>query len=197
MRIIDKYKDYYDCIKANDFEQVPVYIRKQYTKQVKNFIPYIPYGACIIIGFCGKMYPMIQGNEGYMDPQETFSYSLKEVEKFYWWERLSKWDKEVYNRFFVHDYTSFYGKQFEKERCPIFVVKQHRNYDEIHYNAHLNKYDFARIVPPYQAYQAVRMWLDNQAMPEKPIPEMDDQTKAEAHGYNKFSFRKDPTKKKR
>jgi hypothetical protein len=57
--------------------------------------------------------------------------------------------------------------------------------------------EFYRVFDPYQAYQEVAMWLSNQAVPIKPIPEMSDEIKAESKGFNKFSFRKDPSSKKR
>jgi hypothetical protein len=41
------------------------------------------------------------------------------------------------------------------------------------------------------------MFMNNMALPMKPIPVFDDVTMAESKGFNKFSFRKDPIKKKK
>jgi len=90
---------------------------------------------------------------------------------------------------------------FEKHRSPIFVAEYstvaNKYGGRITYNAQLKPFEFYRVFDPYQAYQEVAMWLSNQAVPIKPIPELDDVTMAESKGFNKFSFRKDPSSKKR
>ena len=50
------------------------------------------------------------------------------------------------------------------------------------------------MVDPYQAFQEINMWMSNQAMPEKVIPEIDNKTMIEIKGFDKFSFRKDKSK---
>ena len=62
-------------------------------------------------------------------------------------------------------------------------------------NAPLSDLDFAKVMPPYQAYQEIRMFLGNMAQPEKPIPQIDDETMVEIKGHGgKYSFRKPPQK---
>lgn len=68
---------------------------------------------------------------------------------------------------------------------------------KIVYNCPLKQYEFYRLFPPFQAFQEINMWLSNQAVPIKPIPEMTDQIKLEAKGFDKFSFRKPKTSEKR
>lgn len=89
---------------------------------------------------------------------------------------------------------------FEKHRSPVFVaeyIPADREYGgKITYNAQLKPFEFYRIFDPYQAYQEVAMWLSNQAVPIKPIPEISDEIMAEIKGFNKFSFRKDPAPKR-
>ena len=41
------------------------------------------------------------------------------------------------------------------------------------------------------------MFISNLAVPLKPIPKIDDKTMAEIKGFDKWSFRKEPGKKKR
>jgi hypothetical protein len=65
----------------------------------------------------------------------------------------------------------------------------------ITYNSPLRQLDFVRIFPPYQAFQEISMWLANQAVPMKPIPEMSNEIKIASKGFDKFSFRKDKSKK--
>lgn len=91
---------------------------------------------------------------------------------------------------------------FTKHRSPVFVACYAQNYERktdgfITYNAELKPYEFYRVHDAYQTYQQVRMWLANQAVPMKPIPVPDDKTMAEIKGFDKHSFRKDPSSKKR
>jgi len=65
------------------------------------------------------------------------------------------------------------------------------------YNSRLKELDFAKIFNPIKAYQEITMFMNNLAVPIKPIPKISDVTMAEAKGFNKYSFRKDPTKKKK
>lgn len=99
---------------------------------------------------------------------------------------------------------------FENMR-PIFVAVYEPEYSiprsgqyrrqissgKVTYNCPLKQFEFYRIMPPFQAFQEISMWLSNQAVPFKPIPEMTNQIKIEARGFDKFSFRKDPKKKKK
>jgi hypothetical protein len=99
-----------------------------------------------------------------------------------------------------------YMKLFEDKRSPIFVATSNSSYAAhradskqrlITYNARLTDYDFIRVFDPAHAYQEIWMFMNNMALPMKPIPVFDDVTMAESKGFNKFSFRKDPIKKKK
>jgi hypothetical protein len=48
-----------------------------------------------------------------------------------------------------------------------------------------------KLFEPYQAYQEISMFVNNLAIPEKPIPKMSDEDMASIKGFDKFSFRKD------
>jgi hypothetical protein len=101
---------------------------------------------------------------------------------------------------------SRYEKYFIDQQCPVFVAHYEPKYEKggykltragtIDYHAPLKFYDFMKVFPPFQAFQEINMWLSNQAVPIKPIPEIDDVTMAEAKGFDKYSFRKAPTKKR-
>ena len=94
--------------------------------------------------------------------------------------------------------------------CPIFSVKYMQGHQWrvehglainpntrqiITLNCNLKLYEFYRLFDAKQAYQELSMYLGGLASPEKDIPFIDDKTMAEAKGFDKFSFRKDKTKK--
>ena len=62
-------------------------------------------------------------------------------------------------------------------------------------NDTLKKYEFMRLFDPYSTYQKIMMYLGGLANPEKPIPPVSDLDMIEAKGFDRFSFRKDPSHK--
>lgn len=121
------------------------------------------------------------------------------------WSQSSR--KHQFETFFENyeKYKDGYVKFFEENRCPVFVAekidiktKGPYNYPgKIIYNGSLRQLQFYRIFDPFQAFQEINMWLNNQAIPIKDIPKLDDEIMAEIKGFNKYSFRKDPSKKKK
>lgn len=97
--------------------------------------------------------------------------------------------------------------RFEENHCPVFYAiydgtrSYHwngKNYEyKIVYDGKIGQFDFARIFDPYRAYQEVAMFLGSLAVPLKPIPEISDKIMAEIKGFDKYSFRKDPSSKKK
>lgn len=95
--------------------------------------------------------------------------------------------------FYKERAREFWDKIFKE--APIFISDYWA--DTFTFNGNLHNIQFAAIVEPYTAFQTLRMWFSNQASPEKPIPQPDDETLAEIKGFDKWSFRKPPTKKKK
>ena len=56
-------------------------------------------------------------------------------------------------------------------------------------NPILRPLEFFRVFGAYAAYQEIEMYLSNQAIPQKKMPEISDEMKALAHGFDKYSFR--------
>jgi len=66
-------------------------------------------------------------------------------------------------------------------------------------NPILGDYKFGKIKDAWTCYQDIEMFLNNEIVrPDDPyIAPVDDKTKAESHGFDKYSFRADKGKKKR
>jgi len=92
-------------------------------------------------------------------------------------------------------------KYFAEYRCPIFVAQranfEYKTEARLTINSSLKDVEWVRRFDPSMAYQEISMFLGNMASPEKPIPKIDDETMAEAKGFDKYSFRKDPSSKKK
>jgi len=225
MRIISRWKDYYDSIQKFGQDRSLVYVRdkKRVEKAYcfpgfnKNF-SFGPSPDQYIIGFCGKIYPVIifyttTDNKAI----KHVCYKLEDIDKFVEsnykeaefeeykkkWKRgqfPKKWPKHLnqssFNKFFVmcKDVQDTYTELFIKNYAPLFVAYADRHENYIEYNACLKEFEFYRMFDPYQAFQEISMYLGAIAVPQKPLPIIDDTTMSEIKGFDKYSFRKESKK---
>jgi len=115
-------------------------------------------------------------------------------------------DKDIKD-FFAHKPDSLNGL-FRDHSVPIFVTENCRGskgWDsdaDVELNPLLKYYGFQRVVDPFSCFQRIHGFMSGVLGPEqKPIPEIDDLTKIDLHGMDKFSFRSDkgtrPKRKKK
>jgi hypothetical protein len=171
-----------------------------------------------VIGFCGKIYPIIWAavERNWKSDLEKICFSMDDVNKFLEpnlskeaWLRFttkSRWfynygdDQESCQHYFesILNSSEAYFDWFLEFNCPIWIT-QTRQYSQeqwkITLNPCLRPTEFFRVFSPPLAFQEIQMFLANQASPEKEIPKIDDKTMAEIKGFDKWSFRKPPSKK--
>lgn len=256
MRIVSKFKDYYDKAMGEGTDRSLTYVRQrieltpsQFEKKFgsgmffKSFnAPYVYYPVSqnawhiysFAIGFCGKLYPALRIEVGVGEndangfPQALkviFAYSIEDIDDYV----LKHYSREGYDQYyngpeynrkghykFTHWSSEFvrskFVKYFKDNRSditghkiwsayttPTFTHIIGDSFDNNEYiiNDALHKYQFIKIMPPYQAYQEISMFLGGMAVPSKPMPIIPDVLKAETHGFDKFSFRKEKSKKVR
>ena len=177
-----------------------------------------------VVGFCGKVYPLLTVGIGW-ESERAYCYTLAEVDQFvethFKERRVEAYKSDIpgdrwhrpHGDYWVHRYRqvmlkkffdeyeerkSAFDELFKAKRCPVFVGEyRYWNDADITYHANnLKELGFVRIFDPFTAYQEIAMYFGNMAVPPKEPPAIDDKTMAEAKGFNRFSFRKDPTKKK-
>lgn len=202
MKIVSNFHDYYDSIQGTIFDKDVIYLRKEVgigPWESWKYNRYFNYGKdSIIVGFAGKIY---RGLRCVVEKRNIIKYlwswdKAKEfldehkfdytIGPYYDYERVSKdWFGEVN--------IPQHKELFFKYNVPIFGIG-FPEYDII-LNPCLKNVDFAKILEPYTAFQQLYQYMCNQASPEKPIPAIDDKTLAEAKGFDKFSFRKEKSKK--
>jgi hypothetical protein len=234
VRIISEWHDYYDVVQKEGQDQTLIYRREQ-----KSFPPEVdpPFPMLIprwwhwqrlrprgiVIGFCGKLYPIVKLVAGAAaDYATTFCYSAAEVEN--WAQaQLKKKDAAEYvaaaktkrkhrqsvatrmrveiETFFrkVNEQRDNHGNVFEDQGVPIFKASTNGAHTRgkviIETNPCLRLVEFYRVVDPYTAYQALATYLGAQAQPEKQIPHVADKTMVGAKGFDEWSFRKPPSKR--
>jgi hypothetical protein len=86
-----------------------------------------------------------------------------------------------------------------KFKAPIItVVSQPRRFVIVTRNDILSQYQFFKVLDPYSAFQELEMFLGGIMAPEnKKMIEISDRYKIEEHGFDKWSFKKAPTKMKK
>lgn len=233
MRIIadrDK-RDYYDCVQACAQDRTTLYVRREeeiYLERGQWPFPSLSYytlphlSDMYIIGFCGKIYPMIQMSakgEGYGETIPVFCYSMEELDEFLktaiksdeWeyylgkrkrtrWSGWRTWGSLSKQRNFVSFFENCkrdqdkHREMFVEKQCPVFVAREsgRRGGAYLTWNALLEPLGFMRIFEPYTAFQEVQMFMNNMAVPQMPMPVIPDEIKAESKGFNKWSFRTPP-----
>ena len=80
---------------------------------------------------------------------------------------------------------------------PVWAIEQRHDGLYVCYNCSLRDYKFFKVMDTVTTYQEIAMFLGGLATPQKPIPVPSDKDMVSIKGFDKFSFRKDPTKKKR
>ena len=221
MRIISDKRDYYDCIQAHGQDRSLVYLRK--TEEVHLKRGEWPFPSLYsswwfsdtevtqhIIGFCGKIYPMLEMH-GYSrvrdDPFRKKCFTIEEVDAFVeehasqsqkdsyygkgrWWRSSGKRRREFFTFFErCEKRKESYTEMFLEKLVPVFVAITFNQNSKIVYNAILRPYDFVRIFDPYSAFQEISMFMGSMAMPEKVMPIIPDELKLRSKGFSDQSFR--------
>ncbi len=196
MRIISDFKDYYDVGMATCQESEPLYIRNETEEKFTDDFPKLLLPGTnnfqrIVVSFCGKLYPAIESDDGkWYYEFNAFNESLKgllspvKLKEYVNSRRAWKSAQTICRQYFQE-------QRFLQPGLCIPVAVYTFGWDaKLTKNGSLRDYEFYRLFPPYQAYQAIRMFLSNQANPQKPIPKITDEILAEAKGFDKYSFRK-------
>lgn len=175
-----------------------------------------------LLYFCGKVYPFVRTNyDKQRFVKDCYYYSIDDLFEqypflrgpiknhsrvFYSTDQLlyEHFKQEPYpGRWFVQDYREA-NKKFLKylleERCP-YAVKDYAQgivyYPRIVYYPKLADYEFFKVFDLYSCLQILEQYLTNELQPPDLVDvNISDDLKAHSHGFNKWSFRKEPTKNK-
>jgi len=216
MRIIGDQRDYYDCVQSVAQDRSILYVRRpEEDKQFEWPFPYIftsHWGGhtvdVMVVGFCGKIYPLLKITKNVVAGQPHFCYSLADVDKLvdaelpakiqktYYGRGLAKWrrgTRKTFGQFFdeCQRKQNDFSEMFDNH--PVFVAKfWTKRKSRIHYDCLLNAYNFERVFDPYTAFQDLSMYMGNKAQPEKVMPVIPDDLKIHSRGFDKWSFRRPP-----
>jgi len=227
MRIISKFKDYYDGAGAGDLDPVPVYERHTTEVTEKNFLKKDnhDYGGTRIslsndytksnienrvrtgiIGFCGTVYPYVL-KERYNVNHEKMGFNFEyNPDKFkdMLYPASDKWGYQRQRKIYLIGWLENVKKLdfiFKKYNVSSFnMISKGIEPDwQIELNPRLADHCFYKVKDVYTAYQDIRVYLGNDLAKdtEVEVPVGGDKIVAHSKGFNKWSFRKEPGQKKR
>lgn len=213
MRIHSSFHDYYDSMLSHGQDPKINYVRETTDFRIEkigfpmpnhDFVKINNRNRSItchfeLIGFCGEIFPFIHlsinSDLDYdIDIKSRFGriiYDLGTVKRIFGETpvpvRIQIWmKKESCVDYFREDI-------FAKYRVPVFHAQSEGFHAaRITLNPCLKRHEFFRVFVPYQAWQKLSHYVGNVLTEQqKPILPVPDKIKAESHGFDKFSFRKD------
>lgn len=108
---------------------------------------------------------------------------------------FASWDKAAVRQFW--GLASIDLKQWsDHNNLPLVALTPYQSDRQVQVCPVLSMYQFFRVIHPWQAYQALYMFLSNQANPERSVVTASDKDRVAKHGFDDWSFRKLPTKRR-
>jgi hypothetical protein len=237
MKIISKFKDYYDSVSNQYLDDQIIYLRNSSKFEVsrgncQSLSAYIVYGSISgnkekllispkLIGFCGSIIPVIQ--IGQINQNADKSESCTTINNFYNFTELNEFVTENNITLPSHKYKSYFSRNFfqgELEGYETFLasVQEYKQYEllflkyntpcftleasgvrssnfSLTTNPFLKEFSFAKMRDPYTAHQELFQYIGGYLkQPDRPMVTLSDDDKIHKHGFDKWSFRKMPTK---
>ena len=165
--------------------------------------------------FCGEFHPLVRLPERVCWDFESFAQAVKLEERPYckrsWCYARDKVFANLRAMFTQETILPRFKTLNLRFKCPIVLldmqeqplgpVREHepeRFRVRITLNPNLGELGFAGIVPVYEAYQKLESFLFNELAEQNDPPvEISDTIRRDNHGFDKYSFRKDPIKKRK
>jgi hypothetical protein len=162
-----------------------------------------------LLGYCGyifKIYAVKHTPKG-CEPIEQFFYNFEEFKEYMLGSGFgskydfstSRWWPGTYQKFEEQD-TKALRELFHQYNTPLFLINS-KNRDgkkqKLTLGPILKDLEFQRQKDPYTAYQDIFQYVAGHLnRPENTMVKISDLDKIHKHGFDKWSFRKMPTKKK-
>lgn len=169
--------------------------------------------SSFFVGFCGKLYigwkiykEVPSPFSGIPDVVTEITYNYNYFKKFVktigWWSNL---DDDIE---YIKSYNPIHI--FRNLKTPIFIYDNDQHQNSIQTSSYrrkdkevfivnpiLNEYEFYTVIDSFTAFQELSMFMGGiLGIGEKEIVEVEDKYKITQHGFNKWSFRREPEKKR-
>jgi hypothetical protein len=222
VKLISRFKDYYDALRAHDMDPTPIYVRvtRHYElddwhnpcpREVRDAVNPLWTAATLppsyapplprrradeqpvgfsrgVVGFCGRTYAFIV-----LDGRVIFDFapfrtsSGDEQQRRLVWRAGGYVEERTWRNVNGPIRQDVGDDAFRALDAPVLLMTDRR----IVVNPRLNEWEFASQVDPYTAWQELSMYLGNNLVKNTNEPRpITDELKAEAHGFDRQSFRK-------
>jgi hypothetical protein len=225
VRIISKFKDYYDIGLSQGVDDDVVYVREH--KEVDPEHPFLSGGLWseplpvyrprryradvekLIVGFCGKLYPLvvIKRTLRTQHPWDTsprekvyYCYDYDEIVKNAKKLGLQENSAPKFLRRYLSPYSPLgqikkhfeegakgYEGWFQEHKVPVFIAQ---NKGSALLNPCLEAWEFYRVLDAWTAYQELMMYIPGVlGGTANPMVEVGEEYRIAGHGYDQRSFR--------
>ncbi len=199
MRIISKFKDYYDSISLiGGLDSTIVYERKEIEVDPDDhrylfYHDFTHYDWCNVF-FCGKFFCGVK-TKGSEDEKYVWDIDKIVDDRDSWRYRNYKLIG-VSNYGLNHTIKQDYTQINLEAQTPIILITNVGQNQSGHkfrtiFNPRLNEYNFASALDPYTAYQMLEQFVDTHFVHKRIVENISDDVKIAKHGFDKFSFRKE------
>ena len=163
--------------------------------------------------FCGQFFPLVRVGDAVCWTFEEFEASADLPNRPYATTGFFRKRDEVYAKarkmFSLDDMPARYATLNLRYRCPVLLldipeqdlgpVREHekeRFRVRVTLNPRLYELGFQKVLPVFDAYQRIEMYLFNELAEQKDPPvAISDDIRLAAHGFDKYSFRKEKSPK--
>jgi hypothetical protein len=202
MLIISNFHDFYDSIKCFGIDKTVVYARKEEKVDflkgppmyMSGYLDKKDFMAVRLIGFCGKLYPILQTTNAIIYDKEE---ALKKVK--------DSWYRKDVDKCFTEDTKNKeLLKIFAEKNTPVFIYGdcldgeyKAGHQQELIINPKLNNVGFQSVKDPVTAFQDIYGYISGVLGTSAPkTVKITDKEMAKKRGHDdKYSFRKPPGKK--
>ena len=232
MRIISKFRDYYDHVQSFGMSDV-IYQRKKIELEItdKSLLKFVGEGLkfnswvfsfkkitvdvqCYVIGLCGKTYPVIKltATDKKYKKTTSFFYNEKDFHQYlidhkyrdisqyttkgHWW----KSEQSKVKAFFDYEWHKL-NELFHQHNVPIYVINfnlaSRESTPSLILNHELKDFNFYTQMDTYKTFQEIEMFVSGVLKtPVVPTTTISDECMRDAKGFDRWSFKKMPTKKR-
>ena len=224
MRIISKFKDYYDGVMRTGMDREVVYVRENKEIELKEDFGFdfstsesgnLYEVKLLLLGYCGQIYKVMDLTyqvkskvlTNVYDKYRKVFFDYEEFKKFMTERGLCRqWDFESsYWGGKFHKFNKFVPfkllELFHRYQTPLFLVSHKTKYSTkgittVTLGPNLQKLYFHRVKDAYTAYQDIFQFVAGVLNhPETKMVKISDEDKIAKHGYDKWSFRQKGPKK--
>lgn len=218
MKLVSRFKDYYDPLRASDREPEPVYVREtkvfalqamtedqrfQADRLRLSMLPRLTWDddcePCVV-AFCGRLFPLMILGRSVAYNQQQLVDAADKLAGFDDWTRTARGRVVRHTDAFAREW-GYLPRRLDDDgpfvtfRAPVLFLRT----SELVTNPVLRPLQFQSQVDAYTAWQELSMFLGNNmvsalAAPPRPIT---DEERAETKGFDrKTSFRNQKNRKK-